>query len=288
MPGLDTSEDLIARVAGAFAAVPGVVAVVLGGSRGRGVHHAGSDYDFGLYYRGRDGMDIPALNRVAEDLIDGAGRAPAGQETVALMTGFGGWGPWVNGGGWLTIGGEPVDILYREIERVDRVIDQCHAGTFECAYHYGHPHAFVSHMYAGELATARVVHDPEGLLAARKARLAPYPEPLAAAISARFPNEAQFFLAIARKAVAKGDLTYVSGCAYRVVACLLQAVFAQNREWLLNEKGALALAAKFAKLPMDFRSRVEAAMSGLSVEPERLQLSVDALADLTDEIAAMR
>jgi len=257
MPDLENSETLIERVRTAFAAVPGVTGIVLGGSRGRGVHHVGSDYDFGLYYWNREGLDFAALNRAATALDDGISRAPAGQEQAPLMTGFGGWGPWVNGGGWLSVGGVPVDILYREFDRVDRVIEDCHAGRFECTYHYGHPHAFVSTMYAGELATARVLHDPQGFLAERKARLTPYPEPLAAALTSRFLNEAQFFLAVAEKAVAKGDVTYVTGCAYRVVACLLQVVFALNREWLLNEKGALALVAGFNHSPHDFGARVE-------------------------------
>lgn len=285
MPGLETSETLIDRVVAAMAVVPGVAAIVLGGSRGRGVHHAGSDYDFGLYYWGKDGIDFAALNRAVASLDDGARRAPAGQEEQPLMTGFGGWGPWVNGGGWLTIGGEPVDIMYRELERVDRVIADCHAGAFECAYHYGHPHAFVSHMYAGELATARVVHDPNGLLAARKAKLTPYPEPLAAAVMSRFLNEAQFFLAIAEKAAGKGDVTYVTGCAFRAASCLLQVIFAQNREWLLNEKGALALAAKFAKAPKDLKPRMEAVFSGLSSDAARLGTALADLAALVEEVA---
>src|SRR6187551_1096585 len=137
MPGHETSEELIARIARTFAPVRGVNGIVLGGSRGRGVHHAGSDYDIGLYYLGTDGLDFARLEAAAQSLHGGTRRAPAGQEDEPLMTGFGGWGPWVNGGGWLTVDGEPVDILYRDLERVDRVIDDCHAGRFECAYHYG-------------------------------------------------------------------------------------------------------------------------------------------------------
>ena len=45
-----------------LAAVPGVVAVTLGGSRAVGAAVAGSDWDFGLYYRGGlDPADISAL-----------------------------------------------------------------------------------------------------------------------------------------------------------------------------------------------------------------------------------
>ena len=51
-------EDL----AGRLAAVPGGVAVTLGGSRAVGAAVEGSDWDFGLYYRGDlDPADISAL-----------------------------------------------------------------------------------------------------------------------------------------------------------------------------------------------------------------------------------
>ena len=51
-------EHLAARLA----AIPGVVAVTLGGSRATNTAVAGSDWDFGLYYRGRlDPADILAL-----------------------------------------------------------------------------------------------------------------------------------------------------------------------------------------------------------------------------------
>ena len=45
-----------------LAAIPGVVAVTLGGSRATGTAVEGSDWDFGLYYRdGLDPADITAL-----------------------------------------------------------------------------------------------------------------------------------------------------------------------------------------------------------------------------------
>ena len=45
-----------------LAEIPGVVAVTLGGSRATGTAVEGSDWDFGLYYRGGlDPADITAL-----------------------------------------------------------------------------------------------------------------------------------------------------------------------------------------------------------------------------------
>jgi hypothetical protein len=281
---METSQTLLEKIAAAFANVRGVRAIVLGGSRGRGVHSAGSDYDIGLYYQGE--LDIAGLEEVALALADGrrtySGDAPRGP----LMTQRGGWGAWVDGGGWLTIDGAPVDTLYRETARVDRVIADCHAGRFECAYHYGHPHALVSTIYAGEIATCRALHDPAGYVAAAKRKLEPYPDALRRALMARFLDEARFFLACAQKAAERGDVTYVAGCAFRVASCLLQAIFAVNRQWLINEKGALALAATFPLAPKDLKARMEGAFE-ISADAARLARTLGELHLLVDESEAL-
>ena len=292
---LATSQALLDRITAALTPVGGVTAIVLGGSRGRGVHHAQSDYDIGIYYDGA--LDVAALERAAQALNDPgvsrtylsgeADRRPPTQSASPLMTQLGGWGPWVNGGGWLTVGGEAVDILYRDAARVTGVIADCRDGRFECVYHVGHPHGFISTMYAGEIATARVLHDPKGFATAAKASLDPYPEALRAALIARFSDEARFFLAVAQKAAAKGDVTYVAGCAFRAASCLLQVLFAINREWLINEKGALALAAKFPRAPKDLRLNLEAAFAELAAGPQGLISALGAIGELLDETAAL-
>ncbi len=274
---MEPSHFLLETVTAALAPVRGVRAVVLGGSRGRGVAVAGSDYDIGLYYSGD--LDIAALEQAAQRLSGGT--------AAALMTQIGGWGAWVNGGGWLTVGGEPVDILYRDLDRVDGVIAEVLRGEFSCAYHYGHPHAFVSHMYAGEIATCRALHDPDGLVAARKAQLTPYPPALRTSVMARFLDEARFFLLIAQKGAKRGDIAYVSGCAFRAASCVLQAIFARNGEWLLNEKGALALAAHFAKTPSDLKLRMESAFADCAAGPEGLLRALGTLGDLADEAGTL-
>jgi hypothetical protein len=281
-----TSEALLEKIVAALKGIGGLEAVVLGGSRGRGTQTDASDYDIGLYYRGD--LDIAALERAAQALnTQVAGRVFGSRAADApLMTQIGGWGPWVNGGGWLTIDGEPVDILYRDAARVERVIAEACEGRIEAAYHYGHPHGFISTMYAGEVATCRALCDPNGLVAGWKARLTPYPEGLRAATVARFLDEARFFLAIPQKAAAQGDVAYVVGCLFRAEACLMQALFAINRTWLLNEKGALRIADGFAAKPVDLKTRVEAAFE-LSADPARLKASLAVLDALIAETSAL-
>jgi hypothetical protein len=64
-------------------------------------------YDIELYYERSNPLDIASLEWIIETLDD------AGPS--ASVTAIGGWGPWVNGGGWLTVSGTRVDVLYRDL-----------------------------------------------------------------------------------------------------------------------------------------------------------------------------
>jgi predicted nucleotidyltransferase len=241
-------EALLRRLVAALSAVPGVEAIALGGSRARGTAVATSDYDIGLYYRASRPIDVAALGKVAATLDD--------RGAEASVTPIGGWGPWIDGGGWLVLAGVHVDLLYRDLDRVGAAIDDAHAGKVERFYQPGHPHAFLPTIYMGEVACARLLHDPAGTLAALQGRTTPYPAALAKAVRERFEWEAEFALANARKSLDRGDVSYLAGCAFRAVACLCQTVFALNGVYLLNEKGAVAAVDDFARRPMDFAARV--------------------------------
>jgi hypothetical protein len=245
-------EALLSRLVVALAPVPGVAAIALGGSRARGTATAASDYDIGLYYRSGRPIDVAALGKVAAALDDRGAQA----EVAPLVTGIGGWGPWIDGGGWLLIGGIPVDLLYRDLDRVASAIDDAHAGKVEPHYQPGHPHAFLPTIYVGEAAYGRPLHDPAGSLASQQARTTPYPPALAAALCRRFAWEASFALANARKSLDRGDVSHLAGSAFRAVASLCQVLFALNGRWLLNEKGAVAAVDGFALKPTDFSRRV--------------------------------
>lgn len=121
-------EDMAARLA----TVPGVRAVALGGSRARGTHRPDSDWDLGVYYRGE--VDVAALAALAADVTG---------EPVEVA-GPGGWGPWVNGGAWLSVNGARVDWILRDLDRVERVRADCWAGRFETGIQPGHPLGFAS------------------------------------------------------------------------------------------------------------------------------------------------
>ena len=270
-------EALLSRLVGALAPVPGIEAIALGGSRARGTATAASDYDIGLYYRGRRPIDIAALGKVATALDD--------RGSSAEVTPLGGWGPWVDGGAWLLIDGIHVDLLYRDLERVTAAIDAAHAGRVEPHYQPGHPHAFLPTIYVGEVAYARMLHDPARSLAALQARAMPYPPVLAAALRKRFEWEASFAVANAHKGLDRGDVSYLAGCIFRAVASLCQTLFALNGVYLLNEKGAVAAVGGFDRKPADFVDRITAIYADLGTGAHEAALA--RLETLVSETAAL-
>lgn len=248
MAGDDVLNDVVAALAG----VPGLEAIALGGSRARGTATPGSDYDIGLYYEGEKPLDTDALQERVRRHLDARGE----------VTAIGGWGPWINGGGWLRVGEAKVDLLYRDLSKVAAVIADCRSGRIERHYQPGHPHAFVSAIWMGEVAEARILSDPSGALAALAAETRPYPPALAKAIRDSFLWEARFALENARASLHRPDPAYVAGCQFRAIACLAQVLHALNSRYLLNEKGAVAAAAALPRSAPDFAARVAQALAG--------------------------
>jgi hypothetical protein len=247
---VQNDEHLLHRLVSALSAVRGARAIALGGSRALGTASEHSDYDLGIYYDADCALDIDALRAVVVGLDDSG---PA-----ATVTPIGGWGPWINGGGWLTIQGQSVDVLYRDLSKIRGVIAECRAGEFGRHYQPGHPHAFVTTIYMGEIAYNRPLWDPQGDLKQLKTLTDPYPPPLANSMVKYFLFEAEFSLENANKSLQRSDANYLAGCCFRCVACLCQVIFALNGTYLLNEKGAVARVEQFACHPTDFGNRVAA------------------------------
>ncbi|GAB4208456.1 MAG: nucleotidyltransferase domain-containing protein [Tibeticola sp.] len=259
-----------ALMARQLAEVPGIVAVVLGGSRARGTHHPDSDVDIGIYYQDPGRLDLTALNRVAQ-ATDDAGRCD-------IVCTPGGWGPWVDAGGWLTVEGHPVDWILRELPRVERVLADCHAGRVCIEAQAGHPFGFVSAIYVGELAVCHPLADAYGDLDRLRSKAGVYPDAMARGIVDAALWEVGFNLALARKALDHGDTAYLAGCAFRAIMGLALSLHALNRQHWLNEKGAVAAVAAMALRPVNWRTRVDEAMAAIvAQEPQQGLIALSAL-----------
>lgn len=250
-------------IARSLTGVAGLVGVSLGGSRAREAHRPDSDYDLGLYYR--PPLDTAALRLIAAGLTGGP----------AEVTEPGAWGPWVDGGAWLTVDGVHVDWIYRDMDRVHRIWEDCAAGRFEVGAQAGHPLGVYSPAYIGEVALGRVLADPAGELAALQRRVASYPPRLRESLVANARWEVPFTLSLARKGVARGDSFYVSGCLFRVVGMLVQALHARAGCWLLNEKDAVRAAGRLPGAPAGFSVRAHTLFAALPPEPPALAAALD-------------
>ncbi|WP_373538730.1 nucleotidyltransferase domain-containing protein [Chamaesiphon sp.] len=269
--------DFIHDVVEHLQSIEGIASVALGGSRARGNHTPKSDVDLGIYYLPDNPIDVIALNQLACELDD--------NHRPNLITPIGGWGKWINGGGWLKIKDMPVDFLYRDVDRVSCVIDECHAGQITIDYQPGHPHGFVSSIYMGEVAICLPLHDPCSVLDGLKVRTTPYPSQLKQATINKFAWEISFSLFIAGKAVAREDVAYAAGCCFRSVACMNQVLFALNEEYLLNEKGAVAVANSFRLCPRDYQQRVELVFASLASEAKSIMDAISILDEIEQDLS---
>jgi predicted nucleotidyltransferase len=249
--------------------VGGIETIVLGGSRARGTHKPDSDVDLGLYYHPTKPIDIEELDRVATELDDG--------HRQKLITAPGGWGPWINGGGWLTIQGQAVDLLFRDLYQVTRVILDALDGRFEMAYQPGHPQGFASYIYLAEVALCRPLWDPHNTIRGLKLKTKPYPPRLKQAIIDRFWWEADFSLKNAEKSSKTEDVAYAAGCCFRCVVCLAQTLFAVNEQYWMNEKGAIAIAAGFQSVPGGLSDRVADVFEKLDRSPTGITAAINKL-----------
>lgn len=245
---------------------------MLGGSHARGRARPESDIDLGLLYSETSPFDIERVREMAGAVND---------TPEPVVTGFYEWGPWVNGGAWLTISGQRVDLVYRSLEHLDRVISDAEAGRYELHYLQQPPFGFFSATYLGEIAVCQPLIDPAGRLVRLKARVAHYPEALRQAVVRDHLWMAEFTLgAFAWKYAARSDVHGTVTCLTRATNHLILVLFALNRTYPVNDKTALAEIAEFECTPPAFAERVNATFACPGSSAEELRAAVDGVEGL--------
>jgi predicted nucleotidyltransferase len=268
-------RGLVSSLSGRLGAVRGVRAVVLGGSHARGRAQPGSDIDLGVLYSEADPFSIQSIRELAEAVNDTPG---------PVVTDFYQWGPWVNGGAWLTVGGQRVDFLYRSLEHLERVIAEAEAGRYEHHYLQQPPFGFFSPTYLGEVAVCIPLVDPEARLDVLKQRVADYPEALRRAVIRDYLFMAEFGLAaFAPKFAGRADTYGTVACLARAVNELVQVLFALNRKYPINDKTALAEVAEFERAPREFGARVQNTLAHPGASAAELGAAVESVAQLFRE-----
>jgi hypothetical protein len=268
-------RELVVLLAERLSAINGMQAVVLGGSHARGRAKPESDIDLGLFYSEAVPFSVQHVRELAEAVNDTAS---------PVVTDFYGWGPWVNGGAWLSIGGQRVDFIYRSLEHVERVIAEAEAGRYELDYAQQPPFGFFSATYLGETAICVPLFDPAARLDALKRRVANYPEALRHAIVQDYLWQAEFGLAaFAPKFATRADAYGTAACLTRVVNQLTLVLFALNRQYPLNDKTALVEVGEFARAPREFGPCVQQTLGRLGDSAAELDAAVARIAQLFRE-----
>lgn len=268
-------RQLVSSLAERLGAIPGIKAVVLGGSYARGRARPESDIDLYIFYSETAPFSIPSLRELAASVND---------TSEPVVTDFYGWGPWVNGGTWLTISGQRVDFVYRNLEQVERVIADAEAGRYELNYAQQPPFGFFSAAYLGEIVVGVPLFDPEARLETLKRRVANYPEALRRAVVQDYLWATDLGLAAFAPKYANRSGAYgTAACLTRAVNQLLLVLFAWNRKYLMDDKTALAEVAAFERVPREFGPRVQETLAHLGASPAELTAAVASIAQLFQE-----
>ncbi len=240
-------DNVIRLVTEKLSSLSYVEGIVLGGSRAKGMHTEDSDIDIGIYYD-PDRFDLDEINLLATELDDDHRRN--------LVAPPGGWGDWVNGGAWLTVQGYAVDLILRDLKRVEQIMKETEKGIVTTHYQTGHPHGYISSMYRGELAISKILYARDHRLYELKRRAEIYPPALQKALIRFFLFEAEFSLMFVKANVEANDKYYIAGYIFRIVSCLNQVLFACNRAYCINEKKAIKLLETFEHKPEKYAQKV--------------------------------
>jgi len=241
----------VATVAAELSGLAGCVAVALGGSRANDTHRPDSDWDLGVYYRGT--LDPGDVRRLGHS---------------GYVSELGEWGPVMNGGAWLTVDGTPIDVLFRNLDLVERWLADAERGRFEVMTQNGYIVGAPTYVTIGELAINRPL---SGELPRPE-----YPGPLAAAAAERWRGRAGVSLMFARIHAAAADPVCCTGMLADAVLCEAHARLAERRAWVLNEKRLVERTGLGALPPLlaapgagarELAETVDAVAAALGVEP---------------------
>jgi hypothetical protein len=202
-----------------LAALPGVLAVTLGGSRAQGTHRADSDWDFAVYYRGQfDPQDLRDLGWPGE------------------VFEIGGWGGGVfNGGAWLAVDGRRTDVHYRDLDTIDQVAADAREGRFRIEPLLFHLAGIPTYLILAELALHQVL---SGELPRPE-----FPAALRAEASREWWHRADLTFGYARTSHApSGRTAQCAGLVAQAACQAAHAVLAAGGQWVTNEKSLLMLA----------------------------------------------
>ena len=272
-------DNIIQLVREKLSSLSFIEGIVLGGSRARGTHTEDSDIDIGIYYHS-ESLDLDTINQLALELDD--------EHRSNLIASPGAWGNWVNGGGWLIIQGYHVDLILRDIERVEQVMKDTEQGIVTANYQTGHPHGYISAMYRGELGISKILYAKSDSFCELKKQAETYPAVLQKGLVDFFMFEAGFSLMFAKDNIDKDDISYVCGHCFRSISGLNQVLFAMNKEYCINEKKAVKMIDVFKIKPYGYKEKIDKIISLISSDADNTRKGIDILEGLINEVEGLK
>ncbi len=259
------AERLARRLAAAYAQLPGVRAVAMGGSQATGLAGGDSDVDLYVYASPEPGLEARAA-------------VAAGSPRRELGNRF-----FEPGDEWVDAGtGIQVDAMFREPAFIEdelaRVLIRHQARIgYSTAFWHGLVHS-------------TALHDPSGWYADLQARArAPYPEALVRAVVAKnqplLRGNLSSFLAQLARAAARGDAVSVNHRTAAFLASFFDVLFAVNRALHPGEKRLLTMAeARCPRRPADLRQQVESLVAAAARPGHEVVRRADALGAALDRL----
>lgn len=240
------TQSLMTAIAGEFAKLPEVAAVVFAGSRGGGLSDEGSDIDLYVY------ADPEPAQAWRTGLVQKLGnRASVGNAF------------WEPGDEWVaTRTGNIVDIMYRTPawieQQLDRVLLRHQASV-------GYSTCFVYNvLHSG------ILHDRDGWFAALQAKARqPYPEALRRAVIAKnhpiLRGTLSSYVHQIEMALQRNDRVSVNHRTTALLASYFDILFAVNRTYHPGEKRLVAHVLKECRQrPPDFEAQVNRLLSAIA------------------------
>ncbi|RPJ49603.1 MAG: DUF4037 domain-containing protein [Chloroflexi bacterium] len=203
------------------------------------------------------------------------------------MTDFYGWGPWVNGGGWIHTPAGKVDFLYRNLEQVERAIADARQGITHHDFNQQPAFGFYSVIYLAETRICLPLHDPRGHIARLKEQVAEYPPRLKEKTIADTLWMAEFSLLHADGYAAAGNVYALAGALARVSSYLTQALFALNESYFMSDKTAVQEISAFPLCPEDYVERLSAVLAHPGRTEAELREAVRAMRALWSDVVSL-
>jgi hypothetical protein len=191
----------------------------------------------------------------------------------------------VNGGAWIQTAAGKVDFLYRNLDQVQRTLDETQQGIFRHDYAQQPAYGFYSMIYLAETQVCLPLYDPQERIADLKRQVISYPPKLKTKIIGECLWSAEFTLVHARSFAAAGDVYNTVGCLTRTAANLTQVLFALNETYFMSDKRVMETLAGFSVLPAGYIEQLTAILAHPGQTIEALGQTVTVLAAIWQSVA---